>query len=354
MMNENENHTHKENNDRMPTSEHDISLKHVPDPRLLEAFHYVNSTPGKDVRGKLIDCFQLWLHVDSPNALSSIKEIVADLHNASLLIDDIEDNSKLRRGQPVAHSIFGIPTVINTANYCYFLALEKCQALNSPDAMQIFVHELLNLHRGQGHDILWRDSLQCPTEEEYCEMVIDKTGGLFRLAVGLLQSFATKNKTTDFTPLVNNLGLYFQIRDDLINLSNEEYFKSKSFCEDLTEGKFSFPIIHCIRAAIQVNKSDTRLMSILKQRTEDVDVKKYAQKLMRETGSLQYTREKCLELKDEIIHQITSLGGNESLHSLILMLDVQVENLGNKEEAKSVNADRGTGFHRHKQEFDFT
>jgi geranylgeranyl diphosphate synthase type 3 len=263
--------------------------------------------------------------VDSADTLQSIKEIIADLHNASLLIDDIEDNSKLRRGQPVAHSIFGIPTVINTANYCYFLALEKCQALRSPAAMQVFVHELLNLHRGQGHDILWRDNLQCPTEEQYCDMVLDKTGGLFRLAVGLLQSFATRHQETDFTPLVNNLGLYFQIRDDLINVSNEEYFKSKSFCEDLTEGKFSFPILHCIRKTSTENENDTRLMSILKQRTEDVDVKKYAQMLMRETGSLQYTRDKCLSLKNEILQQIQNLGGNKPLCNLMQSLDVQVE-----------------------------
>ena len=85
-----------------------------------------------------------------------MKEIIGDLHNASLMIDDIEDNSKLRRGIPVAHHIFGIPTVINGANYAYFLALEKCFALQNTKAMEIFVGELLNLHRGQGHDILVR------------------------------------------------------------------------------------------------------------------------------------------------------------------------------------------------------
>ena len=85
-------------------------------------------------------------------------------------------------------------------------------------------------------------------------MVQDKTGGLFRLAVGLMQAFATDHQATDFSSLVNNLALYFQIRDDYINLADEEYMKSKSFCEDLTEGKFSFPIIHCIRS----NPDDTR------------------------------------------------------------------------------------------------
>jgi geranylgeranyl diphosphate synthase type 3 len=298
-------------------------LPHEKDESLLEAFRYINSVPGKDVRGRLVDCFQLWLNVDDAAVLDAIKDIIGDLHNASLLIDDIEDNSKLRRGIPVAHSIFGIPSVINTANYVYFLALEKCHALNNPKAMQVFVGELLNLHRGQGHDIAWRDGLNCPTEQEYCEMVMDKTGGLFRLAVGLMQSFATTNKNKNFSPLVNNLGLYFQIRDDFINLADEEYMKSKSFCEDLTEGKFSYPIIHCI----QSNPSDTRLLSILKQKTEDVDVKRYAQGLMRDAGSLRHTREKCYSLKQEIILQIEDFGGNPPLLKVIEMLDMQLEGM---------------------------
>jgi geranylgeranyl diphosphate synthase type 3 len=218
-----------------PPSKADL-LPHQSDASLLEAFRYINSVPGKDVRGKLIDCFQLWFQVESPEILEKIKDIVGDLHNASLLVDDIEDNSKLRRGNPVAHSIFGIPAVINCANYVYFLALEKCHALNNPAAMQVFVGELLNLHRGQGHDIAWRDAIRCPTEEDYLIMVQDKTGGLFRLAVGLMQAFATQHRDTDFSNLVNNLAMYFQIRDDFINLADEEYMKSKSFCEDFSEG----------------------------------------------------------------------------------------------------------------------
>jgi geranylgeranyl pyrophosphate synthase len=70
----------------------------------------------------------------------------------------------------------------------------------------------------------------------------------------------------NYTPLVNKLALYFQIRDDLINLSSPEYMSSKSYCEDLTEGKFSFPILH----AITSHPHDQQLLSILKQRTESV------------------------------------------------------------------------------------
>ncbi|KAL3943982.1 MAG: hypothetical protein SGBAC_001935 [Bacillariaceae sp.] len=291
--------------------------------------------PGKNVRGKMIDCFQLWLEVESEEHLNSIKDIVGDLHNASLMIDDIEDNSKLRRGVPVAHSIFGIPTVINTANYAYFLALEKCHALKNTKAMDVFVGELLNLHRGQGQDILWRDDVRCPTEAQYIEMVKDKTGGLFRLAVGLMHALATKNTNKDFTSLVDNLALYFQIRDDYINLADAEYMKSKSFCEDLTEGKFSFPIIHSISS----NPEDTRVLSVLKKRTDDVDVKRYAQRLLLESGSLDYTRKKCRDLKNEIAAEIASLGGNKPLLVLLEKLDIQLQGMHSAAEVKEPAVD---------------
>ena len=292
--------------------------------QLLEPFRYVNAVPGKNVRGKLIECFQYWFRVENAEALDTIRQIVADLHNASLLIDDIEDNSKLRRGNPVAHSIFGVPATINCANYVYFIALERCHSLDNPAALRVFIAELLQLHRGQGLDILWRERVACPSEEEYIDMVRNKTGGLFRLAVGLLQTFATQHADTDMTELVNSLAVYFQIRDDYINLADEEYMKSKSFCEDITEGKLSYPIVH----GIQTEAPDTKLVSILKQRTDDPQVKRYAQNLLRQLGSLDYTIDKCTELKTQIEKQVASFGGNPELLQLIDLLHIQLDKLG--------------------------
>jgi geranylgeranyl diphosphate synthase type 3 len=75
--------------------------------------------------------------------------------------------------------------------------------------MNCFVGEMLSLHRGQGQEICWRDCVSCPTEEQYRNMVEDKTGGLFRLAVGLMQSFSGDSR--DYSRLLNRLALYFQV-----------------------------------------------------------------------------------------------------------------------------------------------
>lgn len=193
--------------------------------------------------------------------------------------------------------------------------MEHVHNLGSSEANKAFIEELLNLHRGQGWDILWRETNICPDESQYRQMVIDKTGGLFRLATRLMQAFSTNKQ--DFIPLVNNLGLYYQIRDDYINLRNEKYMENKSYCEDLTEGKFSFPIIHSIKA----NDQDSRLINILRRKTDDIEVKKHAIEYMESTNSFEYTLEVLKQIKQDIITQVDALGGNEHVMKIVEYLE---------------------------------
>ncbi|KAF4945476.1 hypothetical protein FSARC_14424 [Fusarium sarcochroum] len=246
-------------------------------------YDYVISHPGKDFRAQLIGAFNAWLDVPSAS-LEVITRVVGMLHESSLLIDDVQDSSELRRGFPVAHNIFGVAQTINSANYIYFVALQELHKLNNPELITIFSDELVNLHRGQGMDLFWRDTLTCPTEEDYLEMVGNKTGGLFRLGIKLMA--AESSGPTDCVQLVNLIGLIFQIRDDYMNLSSKEYSHNKGMCEDLTEGKFSFPVIHSIRS----NPTNLQLVNILKQKTSDIQVKRYAVAYMESTGSFEYTR----------------------------------------------------------------
>jgi len=294
-----------------------ITFTHEIDKECIECFYYILNNPGKNVRSTLIDAFNYWLKIPE-ETIDAIKEVVTKLHTASLLIDDIEDNSKMRRGEPAAHTIFGTPAVINGANYVYFLAMKEVYDLHNPLAVKVFTEELLNLHRGQGQDIKWREASNCPTEEQYRQMVLDKTGGLFRLAVGLMQAFS--DNKTDFTPFVNNLALYFQVRDDYLNIVSSIYMQNKSFAEDLTEGKFSYPIIHCIRS----NPKDSKLLNILKQRTEDMNLKKFAVKWMYEAGSFDFTRRALLKIHATLLEELKTLGGNKAVEKLIAFMHKKI------------------------------
>lgn len=277
---------------------------------LLEPYTHLLTVQGKNIRRKLISGFNTWMNVD-PGKLMAIGDIVQMLHNASLLLDDIEDNSLLRRGIPVAHKIYGEASTINCANYVMFIGLEKVLGLGHHDATAVFTEQLLELHRGQGMEIYWRDNYICPTEEDYRLMVTRKTGGLFNLAVRLMQLFSEFDE--NFTELTRLLGLYFQIRDDYANLKLDEYAANKSFAEDLTEGKFSFPIVH----AIQTQPDDNRVLKIIRQRTVDIEVKKFCISLLESAGSFSYTLSVMSDLDESIRAEIARLGGNPTLEAVM-------------------------------------
>ncbi|KAF8981629.1 geranylgeranyl pyrophosphate synthetase [Entomortierella lignicola] len=267
------------------------------------------------MRTELIEAFNIWLRVP-PHELAIITKVVKMLHTSSLLVDDIEDDSILRRGEPVAHKIFGVPATINCANYVYFLALAELNKIQNPKMLAIFTEELLCLHRGQGMELLWRDSLTCPSEEEYIAMVNDKTGGLLRLAVKLMQ--VASDSTEDYVRMVELIGIHFQIRDDYLNLQSSQYAANKGFCEDLTEGKFSFPIIHSIRA----DPSSRKLLNILKQKPTEPELKVYAVNLMNATKTFEYCRERLTHYEKCAREELARLGGNQRLEKIISRLSI--------------------------------
>ena len=128
----------------------------------------------------------------------------------------------------------------------------------------------------------------------------------------------SNHRRRDYVPLVNIIGALFQIRDDYLNLSSTEYTDNKGLCEDLTEGKFSYPIIHAIRS----NPQNLQLINILKQKTDNEEIKKYAVKYMQDMGSFEYSRKTIRELKAKALTMIDAMDETNSASTgLRIILD---------------------------------
>ena len=126
--------------------------------------------------------------------------------------------------------MFGFAQTINAANYVYFKAQDRLRKLeNWPQAFLVFNEELLNLHRGQGMELHWRDTLQPPSEADYLQMIGNKTGGLFRLILRLLQCGSSRIEY-DIESLVDTIGLMFQILDDYKNLKDDKVRLHSALC----------------------------------------------------------------------------------------------------------------------------
>lgn len=289
-------------------------------------FEYCASLPSKNVRSALVDAFSIWLPTPLPT-LEQIKAIGHLLHNASLLLDDVQDGSALRRGKPAAHTVFGMPETINSANFAILDAMEKVFELKPP-SFAMWSGQMRKLYLGQGKDLNWTRQKFCPTESEYLEMVDGKTGGLFHLLVGLLRCNSSAKPeglaNDQIKDILTNLGRHFQIRDDYKNLVSSVYGSQKGFCEDFDEGKYSYPVVWALN---QTEHDVSILRSILANSTKDGssanELKQLALDQLTSFRSLEKTEETLRQLHAEILAQINQIEAQLGSKNWILRLLVK-------------------------------
>ncbi|KAG5642514.1 hypothetical protein DXG03_002615 [Asterophora parasitica] len=131
---------------------------------------------------------------------------------------------------------------------------------------------------------------------------------------------STTNVDVDYVPLVNLIGIFFQIRDDLMNLQSTEYTKNKGFAEDLTEGKFSFPVVHSIHA----DTTNRQVLNVLQKRPATPTLKAHTiNYLKNHTKSFDYTHSVLESLEAQTRQEIKRLGGNAALERIMDLLHVE-------------------------------
>jgi geranylgeranyl pyrophosphate synthase len=246
----------------------------------------------------LLICETLGKNEDYCLDFSIIPEVI---HNGTLVIDDIEDSSEMRRGKPCTYKIYQIDIAVNAGNAMYYLPLLPLMAKKAKlstevqrDIYEVYVQEMINLSMGQAMDIAWHhgianaDELQ---EEDYLQMCAYKTGTLARMAAKIAAVLAGADK-----PLVEKLGRFaesigvaFQMQDDILDLTNTEFGKKKGGVgQDITEGKRSLLVIYTLKKA---NPSDRkRLIEILNMHTPDQKLRDEAIALIQKYGAFNHVK----------------------------------------------------------------
>jgi octaprenyl-diphosphate synthase len=191
------------------------------------------------------------------DAALPLSPLVEFCHNASLIHDDIEDNSDRRRGGPALHLVYGTDTAINSGSFFYFLPLACIEAWEVPAEQKARVFALWGdylrrLHLGQAMDIRWhRDFDSLPDPDTYYAMCGLKTGCLARLAavLGVLaapRGARNSEAAEHLGAAAVKLGVGFQILDDVKNLRTGLPGKRRG--DDVVEGKKSLPVLLYLRA----------------------------------------------------------------------------------------------------------
>lgn len=233
--------------------DNNITSSHIQN--LIEPNQKLMELGGKRWRPLLLVlCYQMAKKVDETNALSeeqvySLTPLVEFVHTASLIHDDIEDNSDLRRGKPAAYITYGMDTALNAGSWLYFEAPVCINSLEISvekklQLYQVYTNELRKLHLGQAMDIFWHRNPEIfPSDNEYLAMVKSKTGTLASLAaiIGCTAGGFSIDEAQKFGEIAANIGIGFQIIDDVINLTTGNVGKKRG--DDIVERKKSLPVL---------------------------------------------------------------------------------------------------------------
>ncbi|MEM4704854.1 MAG: polyprenyl synthetase family protein, partial [Candidatus Bathyarchaeia archaeon] len=228
----------------------------------------------------------------------------------TLIIDDIEDSSELRRGKPCTYKIYGLDISINAGNAMYFFPLlpliEKRHKIPSEKLVkvyEIYVEEMINLSLGQAMDIAWHKGLANADnldEKDYLQMCAYKTGTLARMAAKIAAVLAdgSVEVVERLGRFAESIGVAFQMQDDVLDLTSEEFEKKKGGRgQDITEGKRSLIVIHTLKIADAKDKK--RLLEILNMHSSDQKIRDEAIAIMKKYGSIEYAKQFARKLVKE-------------------------------------------------------
>ena len=263
----------------------------------------------------LLLCDALGVNSDKVLDFAIIPEII---HNGTLIADDVEDQSDLRRGKPCTYRLYGLDIAVNLATLMFFLPMLSLiferSRLSSEKANRLYetyIEEMVNISLGQAIDIAWHRGLVPPheiTEEKYFQMCAYKTGTLARMAAKMacILAGADGDTTEKICRFAESIGIAFQIRDDVLDLTGKEFAKGKGgLGKDITEGKLTLMVIHTLQNA---NRSDRdRLIEILRAHTEDEKLRMEAISIIKKYGSIEYAEKIAAKIIEESWNEVEKI-----------------------------------------------
>jgi len=252
------------------------------------------------------------------------------VHNFTLIHDDIMDNDEMRHGVPTTHTKFGIPVGILAGDVLFSKAFETISR-DSKMPKDVRLGLVSNLAKacsevceGQALDIMMAQSKKIPTEKQYIEMIEKKTSALFAAACAM-GAISANTKSKDVANLSSfgiNLGVAFQIVDDLIGIIGDPKVTKKPVGNDLREGKKSLPILLAInKASGQKKKAILNAFgnsAISKKELEN------AVKIISSMGIENSVRKKALQYSNAAKKSLSSYKGLAK-NELLSLLDFVVE-----------------------------
>tara|TARA_R110002049_G_scaffold52664_2_gene147153 strand:- start:334 stop:1302 length:969 start_codon:yes stop_codon:yes gene_type:complete len=209
--------------------------------------HYIINSGGKRLRPALAILCARACGYQGQNHIN-LATIIEFIHTATLLHDDVVDNSDMRRGRETANSLWGNEASVLVGDFLYTRSFEMMVELESMRLMKVLSHTTNVIAEGEVLQLLNCNDADT-TEERYLEVIHHKTAKLFE-AAGLLGAVISESNADVEQAMASyamHLGSAFQLVDDLLDYSESSETIGKNIGDDLAEGKPTLPLIYAMQ-----------------------------------------------------------------------------------------------------------
>jgi octaprenyl-diphosphate synthase len=244
------------------------------------------------------------------------------IHLATLVHDDAVDHSALRRGMPTVNALFSHQVSVIMGDFLYSTALTHLVGLGDLDALQALTRASTEMTLGEMRQLAVTDPLRF-TEREYYDLIRSKTASLMRTACELGALSGARRYGEALGSFGENLGMAFQIADDLLDYREEKETTGKPSGLDLREHKVTLPLIHALR---QMSPSSRKEFERLFER-ETVSDEDFASvvRIVDENGGFDYARERGEEYAEKAHDALADLPDTVARRSLTASISYVME-----------------------------
>ena len=211
------------------------------------------------------------------------------LHTATLLHDDLVDEAAMRRGKTVAHATWGNSITVLVGDYLLARALSISAGTGRLRVVQVLAELTENMSQGEVHQLMRKGDIEL-TEDEYMLVIRRKTAVLFEAAcqVSAIIAEASEEKEKALAEFGYNLGIAFQMADDLFDYTLQTADFGKEVGADLREGKLTMPVIYALKQARPEDRDF--MIKIIQDNDFIAEDFKTLVELLEKYGGIEYTQ----------------------------------------------------------------
>lgn len=272
-------------------------------PLIRKVGEYVLASGGKRIRPAMLLLAARLCDYTGTQAIP-LASVVEFIHTATLLHDDVVDSATLRRGQASANTLWGNEASVLIGDFLFSKSFSLMVNAGSLDVLRVMSKATTVIAEGEVMQLLYTGEIDL-TEEQYLEVVRAKTAVLLSAACqcGAILGGVATDKEKALADFGMELGIAFQLMDDILDYTATEEEFGKSIGHDLEEGKMTMPLIHALKSCSEEEKN--RVAAILEQDELSTEDFRFVTGLVERAGGIAYTIQRAHACVDACVEHLS-------------------------------------------------